>query len=200
MPIRTCPRCGATVAEGEPCPACSLAEAFSTLGFNEESRPAARFSPLDLPSMFRHYRVEREIAGGGMGMVYEARDTRLGRSVALKMLRQVFFATEVERLRFESEAGLASQLDHPHIVPVYEVGVHDGQPYFTMKFIGGGSLADRLATGPLEPRPAVDLMRKIATAVHHAHQRGIIHRDLKPANILLDELGEPWLTDFGVAK
>lgn len=135
-----------------------------------------------------------------MGMVYEAWDSQLGRSVALKMLRQVFFATELERLRFQSEAELASRLDHPGIVPIYEVGVHEGQPYFTMKLIRGGSLADRLAVGSLAPREAAALMAQIARAVQHAHQRGVIHRDLKPANILLDESGEPWLTDFGVAK
>ncbi len=150
--------------------------------------------------MFGHYRVEREIAAGGMGMVYEAEDMRLGRRVALKMLRQVFFATELDRLRFQTEAEMVSQLDHPHIVPVHEVGVHEGQPYFTMKFIRGGHLGERIAAGAIPAREAAGLMVKIAGAVHHAHQRSVLHRDLKPANILLDEAGEPWLTDFGVAK
>jgi Protein kinase domain len=183
-----------------PCPACALAGAFATLGFNEPPLPAPRFSPLDLPSSFRHYRVDREIAAGGMGMVYEAWDTLLGRRIALKMLRRALFATDAERLRFQSEAELGSRLDHPHIVPVHEVGVHEGQPYFTMKLIHGGSLAKDMAAGATAPREAATLMLKIARAVHHAHQRGVIHRDLKPANILLDEWGEPWLTDFGVAK
>ena len=195
----TCPNCGALVAGDMPCPACALVGAFDTLGFNDPP-PSAHFSPLDLPSNFRHYRVEREIAAGGMGMVYDAWDTQLGRRVALKMLRHVFFATEVERLRFQSEAELASRLDHPNIVPIHEVGVHEGQPYFTMKFINGASLAGSMATGALAPRDAAALMLKIARAVQHAHQRGVIHRDLKPANILIDEQGEPWLTDFGVAK
>jgi serine/threonine protein kinase len=144
--------------------------------------------------------VEREIAAGGMGMVYEAEDTRLGRRVALKMLRQVFFATEKERLRFQSEAELASQLDHPHIVPIHEVGEHEGQPYFTMKFIRGGNLAERLAEEPIPAREAAAMMINIANAVHHAHQHGVLHLDLKPANILLDEQKVPLLTDFGLAR
>lgn len=134
-----------------------------------------------------------------MGMVYEATDTRLGRSVALKMLRQVFFATELDRVRFQKEAEFTSLLDHPYIAPVYHVGEVDGQPYFAMKVIQGGNLADHLAEKSLPTREAVALMIKVASAVHHAHQRGILHRDLKPANILLDEEGEPRLTDFGLA-
>ena len=199
VPTRPCPSCGAPVAQDEPCPACALAGAFATLGF--DAPPAlVKFTPLDLPSQFGNYKVEREVAAGGMGMVYEAEDTRLGRRVALKMLRQVFFATELERLRFQAEAEMVSRLDHPHIVPIHEVGVQDGQPFFTMKLIRGGNLATRLVAGALAPREAAALMVKIAGAVHHAHQRGVLHRDLKPANILLDEAGEPWLTDFGVAK
>ena len=170
------------------------------LELDELTPAAANFSPFDLPSPFGHYRVEREIATGGIGMVYEAEDTRLGRRVALKMLRQVLFATEGERQRFKAEAALASHLEHPNIVPVHEVGVLDGQPYFTMKLIGGTDLAKRLAAERLPVRQGVDLLAKVAGAVHYAHQRGVLHRDLKPANILLDEAGEPWLTDFGIAK
>ncbi len=160
----------------------------------------AGFSPFELPSTFGHYRVEREIAAGGMGMVYEAEDTRLSRRVALKMLRQVLFSTAEARQRFQNEAELASQLDHPNIVPILEIGKSEGQPYLTMKLIRGGNLADRLASGALPVREAAGLMVLIARAVHHAHQHGVLHRDLKPANILLDEMGSPWLTDFGLAK
>ena len=170
------------------------------LELDELPSVAGSFSPFELPSTFGHYRVEREIAAGGAAMVYEAEDIRLGRHVALKMLRHVFFATEPERLRFKAEAELASSLEHPHIVPVHEVGVIEGQPYFTMKFIRGTDLAKRLTGGMFPVREAAVLMVKIAGAVHFAHQRGVLHRDLKPANILLDEAGEPWLTDFGIAK
>jgi len=177
-------------------------EALSLSGSDTESstRVPESFSPYDLPSAFGHYVIEREIACGGMGMVYEAQDKRLNRLVALKMLRQVLFATEKERLRFQREAEMVSQLDHPHIVPVIDVGKMQGQPYFTMKLIRGGSLGERLRDGGLLAREAVILMAKIARAVHYAHQRGVLHSDLKPSNILIDEEGEPWLTDFGIAK
>ena len=158
------------------------------------------FSPYHLPSAFGHYVIEREIACGGMGMVYEAQDKRLNRMVAIKMLRQVLFATEKERLRFQREAEMVSQLDHPHIVPVIDVGKEQGQPYFTMKLIRGGSLGERLRDSRLSPREATVLLVKIARAAHYAHQHGVLHSDLKPSNILIDEEGEPWLTDFGVAK
>jgi eukaryotic-like serine/threonine-protein kinase len=110
------------------------------------------------------------------------------------MLRQVFFATELDRTRFQKEAEFTSLLDHPHIVPVYDVGEVDGQPYFAMKVIQGDNLADHIGEKALPTREAVALMIKVASAVHHAHQRGVLHRDLKPANILLDEEGKPCLT------
>lgn len=115
-----------------------LAGALDALGFNDPP-PPVKFSPLNLPPQFVHYRVEREIAAGGMGMVYDAEDARLGRRVALKMLRRVLFSTKQERLRFQTEAELVSLLDHSNIFPVYDVGVHEGQPYFTMKFIPGAT-------------------------------------------------------------
>ena len=133
-------------------------------------------------------------------MVYEAVDTMINRPVALKMLRQVLFSTERERVRFQSEAELVSQMDHPHIIPIYDVGKVEGQPYFTMKLIREGNLDQRLQAGKLPPREAAALMAKIAHAVHHAHQHGILHRDLKPSNILLDGDDQPLLTDFGLAK
>ena len=128
--------------------------------------------------------MEREIAGGGMGMIYEATDTRLGRPVALKMPRQVFFATELDRVRFQKEAELTSLLDHPHIVLVYDVDEVDGQPYFAMKVIQGGNLADHLAEKSLPTREAVALMIQVASAIHHAHQRGVKRAAVLDAPVL----------------
>lgn len=128
--LRHCESCGAPVTEDAPCPACALAGAFEALGFNDPVPPPKRFSPLDLPSDFGPYRVEREIAAGGMGMVYEATDLRLGRVVALKMLRRVFFSTALERLRFQSEAELASSSITPTSCPSTTSANTRGSPTF----------------------------------------------------------------------
>jgi hypothetical protein len=149
---------------------------------------------------FAHYAIGEELGGGGMGAVYKARDTVLGRVVALKMIRAGVLARPDEIQRFYREAQAAAQLKHPHIVPLYEVGQHDGRHYFTMALAEGGSLTQHRKRLAAAPRQTVALVEKVARAVHHAHSKGIIHRDLKPGNVLLDEQGEPLVSDFGLAK
>jgi serine/threonine protein kinase len=143
------------------------------------------------------------VAQGGMGAVYRARQRSLNRIVALKMVRAGLLAGPIERLRFQSEAQAVAALDHPNIVPVYDVGHWEGGPYFTMKFIEGGNLSHWLqgaAAKPPDWNTRAAILATVARAIHYAHQRGILHRDLKPANILIDPQGQAHVTDFGLAK
>lgn len=212
-PDKRCRECGASIPEDAPlacCPRCLVALASGAGG--QPAPPGER-------QQFGHFELLGRIGEGASSVVYRGRDLRLNRTVALKLIRAGHLAGADELQRFRIEAEAAANLDHPGIVPVLEVGEHDGWPFLAMKLIEGRSLAEAIAefqfptVAPASGRSAlsrtelanrqskiVSLLQKIARAVQHAHDRGILHRDLKPSNILLDAQSEPFLTDFGIAK
>lgn len=149
---------------------------------------------------FGDYELIREIARGGMGVVYRARQPKLNRDVALKMILSGELASPGEIERFYREAEAAANLEHPGIIPIFEIGEIEGQHFFSMALVEGHSLAERLKEGPIAPREAVEITKKVSEAIAYAHRRNVIHRDLKPANVLIDYEGQPKVTDFGLAK
>src|SRR5262249_49134689 len=137
---------------------------------------------------------------GGMGVVYQACDLKLKRLVALKTIRDSALAGPEHQERFRIEAEAAARCQHPNLVRIYDVGEHDGLPFFSMELVEGDSLDRKLGGRPLSPREAAELARTLAEAVHYAHEKKVVHRDLKPANVLLAADGRPLIADFGLAK
>ncbi len=162
--------------------------------------PDAPVLRMELPCRFGDFELLEEVGQGGMGVVYRARQISLNREVAVKMILRGRLASSTDLDRFQAEAKAAARLDQPGIVPVYEVGEHDAQPYFCMKYVKGHTLLDELKEGPLSDRRSAIVLGMVARAIHHAHRHGVLHRDLKPSNILIDEKGNPHITDFGLAK
>jgi serine/threonine protein kinase/Tfp pilus assembly protein PilF len=211
-----CGTCGAKIpddATGQLCPACLLE---AGIGLLDEEPVAGGVDPggngvqtadgnkiVKPPKILGDvgdYELLEEIGRGGQGVVYRAHQKSLNRTVALKVIGLGPWTTEAHLKRFRREAEAAAHLEHPSIVPIYEVGEREAQCYFSMKFIEGGQLDEVVRHTPMTTRQAAELVAKIARTVHYAHEHGILHRDIKPGNILLDHDGEPHLTDFGLAR
>ncbi len=189
------------------CPACVLE--FGLTGFDESfarsepptvAPPTSAGAATGRPHGFGDYDLLEELAGGGMGVVYRARQRSLGRIVAVKMIRAGHLAAADDIRRFQMEAAAAAQLQHPNIVTIHEVGACDGQHYFSMEYVEGRSLAELVREHPLPPLDAARHVQAVAEAIDFAHARGVLHRDLKPSNIMVGPDGQPRVTDFGLAK
>src|SRR6266566_4865469 len=218
---RVCRKCGAEIFADAPeglCTACLFETGLNLLASApvaavDDSGPAEDVSnattapqikkvprPARTLANFGDYELLEEIGRGGQGVVYRARQKSLSRTVALKVIGLGHWATDAHLKRFRREAQAAASLDHSGIVPIYEVGERDGSCYFSMKLVEGGQLDDVAKHEPMSIRRAVELIAKVARTVQYAHEHSILHRDIKPGNILLDQKGEPHLTDFGLAR
>src|SRR5437867_1244104 len=194
-----CPKCRAALpadASEGLCPVCAMRGAL-------ELEPGAA-RPLvpeyHLPRQSGEYELLEEIARGGMGVVYKARQTRLNQLLAVKVLLSGPLASPTDLRRFRAEAEAASRLQHPNIVAIREVGEHAGQPFFSMDYVEGPRLSELVREQPLPAPRAAGYVKTIAEAIQYAHDRGVVHRDLKPSNVLIDHAGQPRIIDFGLAK
>lgn len=167
---------------------------------SDDSSDARCWQRLSLPTTIGDYELLEEIGRGGMGVVFRARQISLDREVAVKMILRGRLASESDLQRFLAEAAATAKLEHPNIVPVYEVDNVEGRPFFSMQYVDGETLKDRVANGPMNQREAAEIVSTIARAVHFAHEQGVLHRDLKPSNILIGADGTPLVMDFGLAK
>src|SRR6266481_2887412 len=202
-----CTRCGSVSRVGRGlCLKCLLSTGIDGNGEHPPAEPTLDDLLCDIHGhdadwLLGNYQILEEIGRGGMGVIYRARQRHSRRIVAIKRVLSYHADSQDTLMRFRREAEAAANLDHPNILPIYEVSEsHDGLPFFSMKFASGGSLLEAAPALRSEPRRAVALMAKVARAVQYAHEQGILHRDLKPGNILLDGRGEPMVSDFGLAK
>jgi len=196
---RVCAKCGATVFADSPRGFCSVCLFKTGLGSLDHDDDGER-EPRRLHTEFGDYELLEEIGRGGQGVVYRARQKSLNRPVALKVIGLGQWAAKVHLKRFRLEAEAAARLDHPCIVPIHEVGERESCCYFSMNLVEGSQLDEVVKRKPMPLRHSVELIAKLARAVHYAHEHGILHRDIKPGNVLLDAKGEPHLTDFGLAR
>src|SRR5262249_10005877 len=206
-PPHTCDHCRSPLRVGRGlCLNCLLVAGVGVNGYQCEREETLDdvLGELDLSDaewLLGNYQILGEIGRGGMGVIYRARQRHSRRIVALKRILSHHADSQDTLMRFRREAQAAANLDHPNILPIYEVSESDeGLPFFSMKLASGGSLLEAAPALRSEPRRAVTLMSKVAHAVQYAHEQGILHRDLKPGNILLDGHGEPMVSDFGLAK
>src|SRR5579862_5488187 len=222
-PVRHCPKCGLDMPVSgwaDLCPRCLVRVSLGQLDTAKaavpaiaasdditppQSRAASSWPALLQPGPggtrhFADYDLLEEIGRGGMGVVFKARQRSLNRIVAVKVLLGGSMASSQMAGRFHSEAEAIAQLHHPNIVAIYEAGQCDGTPFFALEYVPGRTLADLVTERPLAPETAARHVQTVAHAIHYAHEHGILHRDLKPSNVLIDALGQPRVTDFGLAK